>query len=628
MAQEGWSGNRWKKKYKDLVQEQEQAEEHWQQQRENLQRGLAKVSVAAQGQDKTLDAALKNLRKSLLKDTGETALAPHMDTLEAGIHAMDKSRAKRTLVAADSLSRLLQQLQDLAIDSSASRAINKLDRQLKKASGRASDPFDIEMWLEQVAAAQGTAFASLATSAFQSSESSPSWFQRLTQSDKDGGQSNKDAEGAATTEAVAESSANPDEAASASVDSPEGQAQTTEQAGFSGGVSAAVTSTDDAIESENQPFDLESVKDLKQKSSSEDGYDSIRVEVVAVLLALLADIEVPPDAQPVADQLYKDLQNGLDWAELLPALDNVVTVVTSALGRDQHEFEQFLQSLNQQLLEIASFISFVDNSQLIGEEQARELTATLGNQVGQIEASFSSFSGQSTQEVSELKRSVAGNLQSIVASLEQFQLEQNEQHKSMSEQLAEMSQRVEKMEEESRQANENLQKQREKLLRDTLTNLPNREAYNIRLQQEFDRWQRYQRPLVFAIADIDLFKRINDDYGHAAGDKVLKIIARTLQKQLRKTDFIARFGGEEFVMLLPETNLEAAELALEKLRAAVEACPFRFRDKPLTITSSFGATQFAEGDSIATAFDRADRALYQAKDAGRNGYKTLLKSDG
>lgn len=626
MAQEGWSGNRWKKKYKELVQEQEQAEEHWQQQRENLQRGLAKVSVAAQGQDKTLDAALKILRKSLLKDTGETALAPHMDTLEAGIHAMDKSRVKRTLVAADSLSRLLQQLQDLAIDSSASRAINKLDRQLKKASGRASDPFDIEMWLEQVAAAQGTAFASLASSDFQSTDSSPSWFQRLTQSNNDVEQSNKDAEEAISAAGLTEGSNKP-QVETTSVDKTEGQAQTTEQAESSSVVGAEVRSTDDEIESDNQPFDLDSVKDLQQKSQSEDGYDSIRVEVVAVLLALLADIEVPPDAQPIADQLYKDLQNGLEWAELLPALDNVVTVVTSALGRDQHEFEQFLQSLNQQLLEIASFISFVDNSQLIGEEQTRELTVTLGNQVGQIEASFSSFSGQSTQEVSELKRSVAGSLQSIVASLEQFQLEQNEQHKSMSEQLTEMSKRVEKMEEEARQANENLQKQREKLLRDTLTNLPNREAYNIRLQQEFDRWQRYQRPLVFAIADVDLFKRINDDYGHAAGDKVLKIIARTLQKQLRKTDFIARFGGEEFVMLLPETSLEAAELALEKLRAAVEACPFRFKDKPLTITSSFGATQFAEGDSIATAFDRADRALYKAKDAGRNGYKTLLKSD-
>ena len=236
MAQEGWSGNRWKKKYKDLVQEQEQAEEHWQQQRENLQRGLAKVSVAAQGQDKTLDAALKNLRKSLLKDTGETALAPHMDTLEAGIHAMDKSRAKRTLVAADSLSRLLQQLQDLAIDSSASRAINKLDRQLKKASGRASDPFDIEMWLEQVAAAQGTAFASLATSAFQSSESSPSWFQRLTAIQiRTVGNQVKTLKAQHRQRLSAESSAKPDEAASASVDSPEGQGQTTEQAGFSGG---------------------------------------------------------------------------------------------------------------------------------------------------------------------------------------------------------------------------------------------------------------------------------------------------------------------------------------------------------------------------------------------------------
>ena len=163
-----------------------------------------------------------------------------------------------------------------------------------------------------------------------------------------------------------------------------------------------------------------------------------------------------------------------------------------------------------------------------------------------------------------------------------------------------------------------LEEQRARLLRDSLTQLPNREAWDDRLGQEYLRWQRYQRPLALLVGDVDRFKHINDSYGHQAGDKVLRIIARTIAGRVRKTDFVARYGGEEFVFLLPETDEAAALSIAEALRQAVEQCPFHFREERLSITMSFGLSSFREGDSPSSVFERADRALYQAKQSGRN----------
>ena len=96
------------------------------------------------------------------------------------------------------------------------------------------------------------------------------------------------------------------------------------------------------------------------------------------------------------------------------------------------------------------------------------------------------------------------------------------------------------------------------------------------------KWRRHRDggDLLLAVLDIDHFKRINDDFGHLAGDKVLKIMAGELRKRLRQADFIARFGGEEFVVLLPATSLEAGRQLLERLRAAIAACPFHFKGEP------------------------------------------------
>jgi len=118
--------------------------------------------------------------------------------------------------------------------------------------------------------------------------------------------------------------------------------------------------------------------------------------------------------------------------------------------------------------------------------------------------------------------------------------------------------------------------------------------------------------------DVDHFKRINDTYGHRAGDRVLKTVAECLAKRVRSTDFIARYGGEEFVGIFPGTTLESALRVMDELRVAISKIGFHFRGAPVSITASSGITALLPGDSAGAAFDRADKALYRAKEAGRN----------
>ena len=153
---------------------------------------------------------------------------------------------------------------------------------------------------------------------------------------------------------------------------------------------------------------------------------------------------------------------------------------------------------------------------------------------------------------------------------------------------------------------------------DTLTQLHNRSALDERLALEYKRWLRYQSPLCLAIVDVDHFKSINDQFGHLAGDKALKVIARALSTALRDTDFVARFGGEEFVVLLPGISENSIQLPLDKLRSVIKGIPFRFKDERISISISLGATLFRSGDRITDAFERADKALYEAKNAGRD----------
>lgn len=157
-------------------------------------------------------------------------------------------------------------------------------------------------------------------------------------------------------------------------------------------------------------------------------------------------------------------------------------------------------------------------------------------------------------------------------------------------------------------------------LLDDLTGLGNRAAYEKSLQREIDLAERQQSDLSLLILDIDNFKAINDAYGHSSGDRALKTLAETISQTLRRSDMAFRFGGEEFVLLLSNTDLEAAALVAERLRVAVAETLCHDGKRGFGFTVSLGIAQLNSDEHGYHLFERADMALYQAKKTGRNAW--------
>ena len=157
---------------------------------------------------------------------------------------------------------------------------------------------------------------------------------------------------------------------------------------------------------------------------------------------------------------------------------------------------------------------------------------------------------------------------------------------------------------------------------DGLTGLYNRRHFESNLEREFLRAKRYNSNLSVAMIDVDFFKKVNDTYGHSCGDYVLKEIAFLINEAFRKTDMIFRYGGEEFVVILTETDCKNAIIPLERLRRNVEENKFKYENKELKITISIGVTSDVENSRTPwELFDLADKALYEAKRNGRNQIK-------
>jgi diguanylate cyclase (GGDEF)-like protein/PAS domain S-box-containing protein len=159
---------------------------------------------------------------------------------------------------------------------------------------------------------------------------------------------------------------------------------------------------------------------------------------------------------------------------------------------------------------------------------------------------------------------------------------------------------------------------------DVLTDLPNRRAFDDVFQQEVARTGRYDRPLCVAIGDIDHFKIVNDTFGHQIGDVVLKRLAEFMRNSLRTTDYVARWGGEEFTILLPETRLDVADQLLNRLRANI--ANYVIPEIGRAVTLSFGVTACTKSDDPDDLIGRADRALYTSKQTGRNKVTKLRRS--
>jgi diguanylate cyclase (GGDEF)-like protein/PAS domain S-box-containing protein len=166
------------------------------------------------------------------------------------------------------------------------------------------------------------------------------------------------------------------------------------------------------------------------------------------------------------------------------------------------------------------------------------------------------------------------------------------------------------------------EKQLSAMLSDHLTGIPNRRAFFEAADLEMKRWRRFPRPLSVLVIDADHFKKINDTFGHATGDVVLRDLGQTLKKSVREIDIIARVGGEEFAALLPSTDLEGAKILAERIRKEIEWKSLTVDGITIQYTVSIGISTMTDA---VTGFDEllklADQALYQAKGAGRNQIK-------
>jgi len=190
--------------------------------------------------------------------------------------------------------------------------------------------------------------------------------------------------------------------------------------------------------------------------------------------------------------------------------------------------------------------------------------------------------------------------------------------------IAELQNDVKTYNHEMLQVRERADALEKETLLDELTQVSNRRAYDLRIIDALRRYHRDGVPFSLIVIDIDYFKRINDSYGHSAGDKCLQEIARLIKGSLRKTDFFARYGGEEFTAILNGSNAKETRNSAEKIRCRIEKTRFSYRDQIIPITISLGVTEVMHSDTTGEdCFSRADEALYQAKQDGRNSVRAI-----
>lgn len=358
-----------------------------------------------------------------------------------------------------------------------------------------------------------------------------------------------------------------------------------------------------------------STKKSAVKSSESFTIGSLKEQLIHLLSIIDFSGDTAADIQNIRQQLLSQMSE----EQFMLSCVQVIHLIVQGINEERHSAQSFLQNLNEVLETISSCM----NHTLKDSEDTQAAYHQLDAQLDKNLRSLSSSTEKATT-LNQLISEVGSHVSVLISTLSQKRNLLHSSHMKLSQQLAEAQSRINKLESEAEEYKERLTEQKFKSLQDSLTRLPNRAAFEERLELEFQRWQRYGTPLAIAITDIDHFKKINDTYGHIAGDKTLQVIASMLKKSLRGTDFVARYGGEEFVMLFPQTEISAILEPLEKARKRIQSIPFKFKNNDITITVSIGAASFNEHDTISSVFERADKALYSAKKTGRN--KVIIDS--
>ena len=554
--------SRWKKKYFAKLDEMELATGSLSEKIHLLQRLLVRVSLAAEGADRKLDRELANLRGIIRKeDSSNRDLNQQLDVIEKQVLKMDQGRESSVQGVTQALNELADQLLACDLSRNQKKAIKSFGKQVEK------EVEDIRAYpglLGELVKIQKDALAELLLQS-GGSEQRETFFSRLFKSSQ-------------TDDAVNDSSDDMDES----------EKETVEYQGS--GAAAGVINL-----------------------SSEPGFSAIEDHVRATLSDLVEQLHLPESMYKEAIIIQENIESGLNWYELVPTLDDIANLVIAAVGKGQKDFEAFLKCLDERIAQIQTFLESNKQFQNESVQNSRNLHQEMKSHVSSMQENV-----QKVEDIGHLKSAVQSNLDAILDSLESYTSLEEAREEKFEQAYIEMQNRLTELEQKSNVLQQELITQQEKAMTDALTCLPNRMAYENRVQIEYERWKRYGGKLSLVVADIDLFKGINDKYGHLAGDKVIQLIGKEVMKRIRKTDFIARYGGEEFIILLPETGADTAYSVMNKTREMISRMPFHFQNEKVHVTISMGVAEFSEDVTVKDVFERADQALYQAKSEGRN----------
>ena len=358
---------------------------------------------------------------------------------------------------------------------------------------------------------------------------------------------------------------------------------------------------------------LHSASHTPQEVNSDSDAGDEYQDLIDELSSLLGGLILSNSKDTELAKMRVQLRDKVDQQTLLHCCRKVISAISNNISMELRNNEKFVVVLQDSLSEVNGKVahSIEDiEQQFSGKEQRNEV---FHGHVASIENAV-----ENSTDLQQLKAQASDYLSKISTSLDDRKQSDKEEQMQLMTLLNDMQSQLSSLENQTAEYKKRLVEQKHRSDRDPLTKLANRAAYNQRVELEYLRWRRSKLPLSIAVLDIDHFKHINDTYGHAAGDKTLQVIAQTMNKAVRNTDFVARWGGEEFVILFPDTNREGLSTVLEKIRREIEAIPFKFKDVKVTITISIGATDFNGDDSTETVFERADKNLYKAKNTGRN----------
>lgn len=552
---------RWKQKYFAKLEQFEAISATYDDHVNILQRLLVRVSLAASGIDEKLDNELASLRKTIRqKDVNAQALSQQLQTLEQQVLAMDGGQPALTDKLRQSLSALVAPLLTDNLQRDNKQARKRIQQQLTTKDKKFHQ---FPALIADIAALQKLALS--AASKDEQQHRRGGLLGRLFasfRSDSAGGNLPEELQISALQADICFTDAN-------------------------------TSSPDDAL--------------------TEPGFSAVAAHIFSTLESLLEQLPLPETMAGDIEKVRKKLVAEMNWYEFIPTLDDVANLVIAAFGKGQKEFEAFLKALDARLVSIQGFLELHHSNQQQALVNKKELQQSMQTHLSALREEV-----EGQVDVGKLKSAVQIDLDAIAGSLQRFILQESAREQAMASEIEVLQQRLQKMEVESMKIQQQLVQQQQQAMTDGLTGLANRVAYEQRAQLEFERWKRYGSPLTMVIADIDKFKNINDRFGHLSGDKVIQLIGKEVSERIRKADFIARFGGEEFLILLPQTDGPTAFGVMDKAREMIARMPFHFQNERVQVTISMGLCEFRPGLAIKDVFELADKALYRAKSCGRN----------